>query len=243
MGSKLRWGQSALAAAVALSLGHGPQANAQNTVNIWDVPLGTLATDLPPEFMITACGTNGGPPSTPLKGFHEFEQCSAEVETGLHEVWFSYDDEYEYYLRATNAHRFVVEDNRANKLLGQLVVYSLLFDAQGRLQGHRIASDTREVPEIRVDSDKLEALKVFGYGAAGWICTDLPQLEGEEPFGGTFVKRICEKTEAGHYITIRTHRFLRAGQQAGRPGAPLANEFEVGVWVEFINAEFANLGP
>lgn len=219
-----------------------PGVHAQGRTNIWEVPLGTLATELPPEFMITACGTNGGPPSTPLRGFHQFEQCTAEPESGLHEVWFSFDDEYEYYLRATNAHRFVIEDNRANKLLGQLVIYSILLDAEGLVQGHRIASDTREDPEVRVDSDKLEAMRVFGYGAAGFECSDLPRLEGEMPFGGIYTKKLCEKVDGGRYITILTHRFLRAGQQAARPGAPLANEFEVGVWIEVINADLVGKG-
>jgi hypothetical protein len=188
--------------------------------------------------MITACGTNGGPPSTPLRGFEEFHRCAAEPETGLHEVWFSYDDELEYYYRAIRQDLEVIEDNRANTLLGQLVVYSLLFDSEGRVQGHRIVSDTRETPEVRQMSDQLEAIKVFAYGADGWSCTELPRLEGEQPFGGLFMKKLCEKVDdEGRYVTMRAHHFLRPGQRAGRPGAPLAGEFEIGAWVEAINAD------
>jgi len=238
MGFRISAARVLLAMAVVVGVASAQGVHAARQVLIWDVPLGTPLSEVPPEFMITACGTNGGPPSTPLRGFEEFDRCPAEPESGLHEVWFSYDDEQEYYLRATNADRRLIEDSLANKLLGQLVVFSLLFDSEGRVQGHRIASDTREDPAVRVNSDTLEALKVFGYGAGGWTCADLPKLEGEIPFGGIFVKRLCEKVEEGRYITIRTHRFLRAGQRAvGRAGAPLANEFEVGVWVEMINAD------
>ena len=229
----------ALFVAMALASAHGAHAQ-QRSVAIWEVPLGTPVSELPPEFKITACGTNGGPQSTPLRGFEEYSRCPAEPETGLHEVWFSYDDEREYYLRAIRADPAVIYENRANQLFDHVVVYSLLFDAEGRVQGHRIASDQREDPELRETADMLEgAMKVLAYGAGGWNCTNLPRRDGEEPFGGTFVKRLCEKVDDdGRYITLRTHRFLRQGQQAaGRAGAPLANEFEVGTWVEMINAD------
>ena len=234
----------ALALAVGLGSTQGVHAQRFQTADIWDVPLGTPASELPPEFMITACGTNGGPRSTLLRGFEEFDRCPAEPGTGLHEVWFSYDDEQEYYLRATRANQPIIRHAQANLLLDHLVVYSLLFDGQGRVQGHRIATDTREDPEARMQSDMLEALRVMAYGSAGWSCTDLPPLDGEVPFGGTFVKRFCEKVDDGRYITVETHRFLREGQQAiGRVGAPLANEFEVGVWVEVINADLVGNAP
>lgn len=242
MFSAVKWASSVwmiVGAVAASALVFAQQSQAQQReAAIWEVPLGTPASAVPPEFMITACGTNGGPPSTPLRGFEEYQLCAPEPETGLHEVWFSYNDEREYYLRAIRANPEVIEDNRANTLLGQLVVYSLLFDSEGRVQGHRISSDTREDPEVRVNSDQLDALKVFAYGADGWNCTDLPPEEGELPFGGLFLKRICEKVDdQGRYVTIRTHHFLRPGQRAGRPGAPLPNEFEAGAWIEAINAE------
>ena len=37
-------------------------------LEVWDLPLGTLISQLPDEFIDYACGTNGGPPSTPLTG-------------------------------------------------------------------------------------------------------------------------------------------------------------------------------
>jgi hypothetical protein len=211
---------------------------------IWDIPFGTPASELPTEFRLTACGTNGGPPSTLLRSFEEFAKCRAEPETGLHEVWFSYDDEQEYYLRAVHADPAVIMRYRANQIQDHLVVYSLLFDTEGRVQGHRIATDPRELPELREDSDMIgDALKVTPYGADGWNCTDVPPLEGEEPYGGNFLKRLCEKTADGRHVSIRTHRYLKAGQQAPRGGAPKLGEFEVGTWVEAINADLVGKAP
>lgn len=206
---------------------------------IWNVPLGTPATELPPEFMITACGTNGGPPSTPLQGFHEFAQCRPEPGTGLHEVWFSYDDELEYHLRAMRAPEHQIMMRRANLLFDMLVVYSILFDDRGRMQGYRIASDPREDPLVRINSDMLAALTTIVYGDDGWTCRDLPRIEGEQPLGGTYIKRLCEKTSGGQHIAMRTHRLLKAGQMADRGGVPGANEFDVGVWVEVLAADIA----
>jgi hypothetical protein len=188
-----------------------------------------------------ACGTHWGPPSTPLSSFEEFARCPAEPETGLHEVWFSYDDDREYYLRAIRANADVIRRYQANQIMDHLVIFSLLFDSEGRVQGHRIGTDPREIPEIRIDADILEGgLKVIAYSAVGpWNCTEEPPADGEEPYGGIFVKRVCQTIDSnGRYVTIRAHKFLRAGQRApGRGGTPLAGEFESGTWAEAINAD------
>ena len=227
--------------ATAAALAQTPErAPSSRGVRIWDIALGTPATGLPPAFALTACGTNGGPPSTPLQGFHEFAKCRPEPGTGLHEVWFGFDDEFEFWLRAARAPMHQIMVNRANQLFDLLVVYSLLFDDQGRVQGYRIASDPREDPLVRLDADMLESLAAFAFGADGWTCTERPRAPGEEPIGGTFIKRLCEKVDGGRYITILVHRFLKPGQMAERAGvAPGQNEFEIGVWTEVIAAGLA----
>ena len=45
---------------------------------VWDIKLGTKIAELPDDFMDYACGTNGGPPSTPLMGFKDFRRCRPE---------------------------------------------------------------------------------------------------------------------------------------------------------------------
>ena len=40
-------------------------------LEVWDLRLGSQIEQLPDEFIDYACGTNGGPPSTPLNGWRE----------------------------------------------------------------------------------------------------------------------------------------------------------------------------
>src|SRR5215212_1251963 len=87
------------AVALATGLAAAPEAYAQRTARIWEVPFGTPASRVPSDFVLPACGTHGGPAGIPLKSFAEFSRCRPEPETGLREVWFSYDDDQEYFLR------------------------------------------------------------------------------------------------------------------------------------------------
>jgi hypothetical protein len=226
---------------MAMGLGspHQAAAQQQQAPRVWEIPFGTPASKLPVDFRLPACGTHGGPPSTPLKSFEEFTKCKPEPETGLREVWFSYDDDQEYYLRAVHADPAVIDRFRANQLLDHLVVYSLLFDAEGRVQGYRISTDPREAPDARAEADIVaDGVKaMLPYGADDWNCKDIPPENGELPWGGVYENSICEKTTEGTYITIAKRRFLKAGQQAyGRGGTPQPGEFEVGTWIEAINA-------
>src|SRR5215467_13716150 len=68
-------------------------------LNVWDIHLDDAASAIPDGFINYACGTNGGPPSIPLANFTEFKKCRPEG-NGLHEVYFEYDDELEYWARA-----------------------------------------------------------------------------------------------------------------------------------------------
>jgi len=119
-------------------------ANAQSPApKIWDIKLGTPINGLPlDQFVDPACGTNGGPPARTLASFADFSQCLVERSTGLREVWFRYDDEMEYIARARRSD-IMIRQYRANSLAGQPIVTSLLFDADGRVQGYRIVNDPR----------------------------------------------------------------------------------------------------
>jgi hypothetical protein len=233
-----------LVLALAMGLAAAQQARAQQTSKIWQIPFGTLATQIPKDFVLPACGTHGGPAGVPLKSFAEFSRCRPEPETGLREVWFSYDDDIEYYMRATRADPATVDRYRANQLFTHLVVYSLLFDAEGRLQGYRISSDPREPPAIRAEADAVgDGLKAILPGAGPWDCKDLPR-QGLLPWGGNFENTLCEKTANGVYMTITQHLYLKAGQSStDRGDTPLASEFESGTAMEAINANLVGKLP
>ena len=215
-----------------------PAALAQRVPRIWEVALGIPVDEIPADFVMQACGSNGGPPTTPLNGFKEFARCPVEPATGLHEVWFSYDDTEEYFLRAHRMMEEIIDAGRANTLFGQLVIYSVLIDAEGRIQGYRIISDPREKVVRRWEADVIAMpLQNVVFGAGGWTCTDLPPIEGEKPFRGQLKKENCQKLSDERRITMETRVLLKPGQMLTRQGEALQpNEFDVQVRVEVVKA-------
>ena len=78
-----------------------------------------------------------------LKGFDEFAIVPrTKRTTGLHEVWFRYDDEMEYIARARRS-EILIRQYQANALAGQPIITSLLIDDGGLVQGYRIVNDPR----------------------------------------------------------------------------------------------------
>src|SRR6266705_6842214 len=117
---------------------------------IWDIKLGIPISALPlNDYVDPACGTNGGPPARVLKGFDEFAQCVTERTTGLHEVWFRYDDEMEYVARARRSD-IMVRQYQANALAGQPIITSLLIDDRSIVQGYRVVNDPRVEANTRL---------------------------------------------------------------------------------------------
>src|SRR5216683_582950 len=122
-----------------------PTAGAQDLrrATVWDLKLGQpiSAQPSPDEFRGFACGSNGGAPRQRLTGWSDFARCGAEP-NGLHEVYFEYDDEYEYIARAKDLDREVARWAGTTEL-GFPVVVSALFDGAGVLKGIRAVTDSR----------------------------------------------------------------------------------------------------
>lgn len=234
-------------AAMALGIASPFGAQAQLLeIKIWDIALGTHVSDLPrDEFPIQACGTNGGPPSTILDGFEEFGRCAVEAETGLHEIWFSYDDEEEAIARAYRFPEDRVGQYRANDLFTHPVLFSFLIDDQGRVQGYRVVSDNREDPVTRLEADTVaRPLKLTVFGSEGWECVDIPALPGEAPIVDRFIKELCEKTtDDGRNVTVATNVYLKPRQDAEAAVVRGENEFVASVRLVVLNAELVGAGP
>src|SRR5258708_790180 len=83
-------------------------AQALRRATVWELKLGQPIAAQPSrdEFRGFACGSNGGPPRQRLTGWSDFARCPAEP-GGLREVYFEYDDEYEYIARARDLEREV----------------------------------------------------------------------------------------------------------------------------------------
>jgi uncharacterized protein YjbI with pentapeptide repeats len=159
----------------------------------WDLRIGAHAAELDTtRFAKFACGTNGGPPSLPIAGWTGFATCRAEPASGLHEVYFEYDDELELWAKAygLETQAALYENTSAYAIP---IIASALFDQRGFMIGLRIVSDPRVDDRVRELGVTLGGYLKARYGVEGWTCTDLPQLPGESPFAGFYEKRRCEK--------------------------------------------------
>ena len=111
---------------------------------IWDIKLGipikrrcrSTISSIPPAAPMAARRRACSRAST------NSPQCPVERATGLHEVWFRYDDEMEYVARARRSD-IMVRQYQANSLAGQPIITSLLIDDDGLVQGYRVVNDPR----------------------------------------------------------------------------------------------------
>lgn len=183
---------------------------AQSPPKLWDIPLGTPITTLGPEFVEPACGTNGGPAGAILKSFADFASCTPDA-SGLHEVWFRYDDTLEYMALAYR-NPVAAMQNRRTAINGQRAIMSLLADEAGAIRGYRIFTDPRAPERERYEAHVAAATFRALFGTA-WTCTDLPRLAGEEPIEGTFVKQRCSIDTETKTATVDAHFYLKPGQK------------------------------
>ena len=212
-------------------LGWAGAAGAQDLqrATVWDLKLGQPIAAQPSRdaYRGFACGSNGGAPRQRLTGWSDFARCAAEP-GGLHEVYFEYDDEYEYIARARDLEREVTRWAGTTEF-GFPVVASALFDAAGVLRGIRVVTDSR--PDHRIDITDADLRKrddayLFGGRMASRFdiepkrdCTALPPAEGESAVGGLFVKQSCELADPAHgrKIPLRVNFFRKPGQNAFNP--------------------------
>jgi hypothetical protein len=205
---------------------------------IWDVQLPSPVGDLPDEeFVDPACGTNGGPPGLPIGTFDRFERCRAEA-SGLREIWFRYDDEWEFIARAARDPDAVARNN-AMVVLGQPVTLSLLIDRTGLVQGYRIFTDPRAEEEVRSGAYGVAIAFKARFGTEGWTCNDLPPAEGETTILGIFVKERCEKRADGQAVTVESRHYYKPGQALLDPNTGLAtvNQFESSARLQVIRVD------
>src|SRR3954465_13099462 len=122
-----------LAGVVAWSIGNTSAQQRPTRVEVWDLKLGATADALPDEFTDYACGTNGGPPSVPLRGWTDFRGCRPQPD-GLREVYFPYAADLENWAKANN---FTTEIQKysGTKIFDFPVVLSARFDDGGILAG------------------------------------------------------------------------------------------------------------
>jgi hypothetical protein len=235
-------------------LGWCSAAGAQDLrrATVWDLKLGQPVSAQPSrdEFRGFACGSNGGAPRQRLSGWSDFARCGAEP-TGLREVYFEYDDEYEYIARARDLDREVARWAGTTEMAFPVIV-SALFDAKGVLRGLRVVTDSR--PEHRSDTTDADLRKrddayLFGGRMASRFnidakrdCTALAPAEGESAVGALFIKQSCELTDPEHrrMVRLRVNFFRKPGQSAFNPQQPTqltTGQFESSARLEIFAIE------
>jgi hypothetical protein len=202
---------------------------------VWDIQLGAKLADLPDDFIDYACGTNGGPPSTPLAGWKDFRRCRPEA-SGLREVYFRYDDELEYWAKANNL-AAQMEQYVGTKTYGFPINVSALFGDDGTVRGIRIVTDPRDPTGDRDEAYLLRNFLNARFGRDGWQCEDLAAEPGETPVSGVFIKQRCQKEMDGGTRGLLVTRHLRKpGQSQYDPhsGKETLNQFESNVRFELV---------
>ncbi len=202
---------------------------------IWDIGIGTKVDDLPDDFVDFACGTNGGPPSTPLAGWKAFRRCRPEP-SGLREVYFRYDDEIEYWAKANNL-TAQMERYIGTKTYGFPINVSALIGDDAIVQGIRIVTDPRDPTGDRDEAYLLRNFLNSRFGREGWQCEDLAAEPGETPVAGVFVKQRCEKLMGdGTRGLIVTRHLRKPGQSQYDPhsGKETVNPFESTVRFDLV---------
>jgi hypothetical protein len=205
---------------------------------VWDLQLGAKVADLPDDYVDYACGTNGGPPSTPLTGWKDYRRCRPDA-NGLREVYFRYDDELEYWAKANNLEA-QMEQYVGTKTYGFPIVVSALIDGDGVLHGIRIVSDPRDPTGDRDEAYLLRNFLNARFGREGWQCEELAAEPGETPVSGIFIKQRCEKDIEGGMHGLLITRYLRKpGQSQYDPisGKETTNQFESNVRFELTKVK------
>jgi len=187
-------------------------ASAQSTPRIFDVKFGTPVAELPSDRWVDpACGTNGGPPSIKLESFQDFARCRAEPETGLHEIWFIYDDEWEYIARAYGDPGEIARYS-ANVFFRQPIITSLLIDDAGSVQGYRVVTDPRAPDELRLEAYTLSNVFQTMFSGGPWQCEDIPPADRQSPVNGIFVNSRCILVSDALYVKVQASLLRKPGQ-------------------------------
>lgn len=235
-------------AALAALIGAMTVALAAEDPNLGDfrtLRLGLKADTMSDEgYVDFSCGSNGGPPRTPLESWADFRKCKAE-ENGLREIYVRYDDRAEYTARAFND-EMQLERYSGTKVAGHPVILSVLFSDAGTVEGMRAVTDPRADIAQRKKSYLLR-LRIMGrYGREGWDCVDLPREEGEtEVSPGVFIKQRCTKLfNEERWMVVETKLLRKPGQSGQDRYTDMMTEgqFDNSVRFEIFSKRFKTAG-
>ena len=189
----------------------GSVAGAQGRIQ--DLRIGLHASELPTEgFFKFACGSNGGTPLRPVDGWVGVGACAPD-RMGRYEVYRELDDELEVLgrlFRERFDEPFPFQYLAGTRIAGYPVIFSVLFDAEGFIQGTRAVTDSRAEPDERRAAYMFGHRMVARFNPGYWECEDLPLVDGEQPVGETrYIKTRCETVYRDESRMRVYYHFLR----------------------------------
>jgi hypothetical protein len=205
---------AALAALVTGDPAVAQQMQITPAFSIWDVELGEPLTQIPAAAIIeVSCGTNGGPPSKRLRSLSDFTECPAE-QSGLHEVYFAYDDELDYIAKAMESEYKVLQGGTS--IYAHPVILSVLVDEGGIVRGIRIVTDDRISDRERRVAVNLSRNLKARFSRWDTACDDIPLQPGENPVGRQFTHEVCagDNPELGQSMYLEAFYLRKRGQEA-----------------------------
>ena len=224
--------RSTFAIMAFLAISNAGLAADASRLTVWDIKIGEAVTaqPSPDAFQNFACGSNGGPPRQKLAGWADYRSCPPEA-SGLHEVYFEYDDENEYIARAHDLEREITRWTGTTDT-GFPIITSVLVDESGIVQGVRLVTDPR--PSFRNDifepdlRPRTSAYQFGGIMAAKYNvepsrdCISSPLQEGESAIAGNAIKRSCERVdvETQRRYVVKISYFRKVGQSGYDPRVP-----------------------
>lgn len=204
---------AAAGAAVATpAIAQNPGVSITPAFSIWDVKLGQPVSQIPdPQVVNVSCGTNGGPPSTPLKSVNDSAKCPPEA-SGLREVYFQYDDEQDYIAKALDLEYRVLQGGTS--IYAHPVIVSALVDDKGFVRGIRITTDDRASAFDRRSGVSLATNLKTRFDDWKLDCQKVPPKEGEAGLGQHFIHDLCtgEDPALGERVRIEGTYLRRKGQ-------------------------------
>lgn len=205
----------AVAVLAAGAMGAAQAQDAPPDGDIRSLRIGQSVGELPAEgYYEFACGSNGGPPLRPIRGWGAFRDCPPEA-NGLYEVYVEYDSEalaITELFRRNYGEAMWLEKYAGTKVAGHPVILSVLFGEDETVHGLRVVTDSRAPLDRRRIAHTLRFRIKGRYARANWQCADLPLTGGETPVGESFIKERCETEYQGRRIVLESHFFRKAGQ-------------------------------